>query len=70
MISNYNVEEADPTFAWCLAPTYMSNLRAVLFDAGMGDALASRISSLAWLVALGGIPLFLLFLLLQGRLAP
>src|SRR5262249_19189458 len=57
LIGHYNVEEADPAFAWCLAPTYMSNLRAVLFGAGMDDALASRISTLAWIGSLGGIVL-------------
>lgn len=47
----YNSEEADPLFRWCLLPHYMANLRAALWAAGASDALAARLSALAWAVA-------------------
>jgi len=57
MARTYNSEEADPTFAWCLKPTYMSNLRAGLWFAGLSDAAACRWVGPAWLAATGLVAL-------------
>jgi hypothetical protein len=51
----YNSEEADPAFAWCLQPTYLSNLRAALWELGVSDAQACRLSGTAWLGAMGAL---------------
>lgn len=53
MLTRYTGDTADPTFAWSLVPGYMSNLRAVLVEyLGVPDGVASRVSSVAWLIAL------------------
>jgi len=52
MLQNYNIEQAAPLFAWSLYPSYMSNLRAVLFFSQLGDALAAQISSFCWILSL------------------
>ncbi len=66
LLKTYNSQDADPLFAWCLEPTYMSNLRAALYAAGVGDALASRASSAAWAVALAALVVCGRRKLLQG----
>jgi hypothetical protein len=52
---SYNSEQADPTFAWCLEPSYMSNLRAVLYTLGMGDARSCTVATVLWVVVQVGI---------------
>lgn len=50
---HYDRVNADPAFAWSLAPARMSTLRALLaLDFGVADDVASRASSLAWLASL------------------
>lgn len=50
---HYDRVNADPAFAWSLAPARMSTLRALLaVDLGVADDVASRVSSLAWLASL------------------
>jgi hypothetical protein len=56
LITGYDVEHADPAFAWSLVPSYMSNLRGILFlRVGIADGLASRIGSVAWVVSWIGL---------------
>ena len=53
IVTHYDRESANPIFAWGLVPETMSNLRALLHVTfGLGDHMASRISSLFWLLAL------------------
>jgi hypothetical protein len=67
LITHYNRESADAAFAWSLRPDHMSNLRAVLWHAGwLGEARACRLSSVLWLVALGGM----IVAGMRGRVAP
>jgi Glycosyltransferase family 87 len=51
----YNSEQADPTFAWCLEPSYMDNLRAALYTLGMGDARSYTVAAGLWVMAQVGI---------------
>jgi hypothetical protein len=56
LITRYDHERADQTFAWSLQPGYMSNLRVILFlYLGVSDPVASQLSSGLWGFALGGI---------------
>ncbi len=53
LMIHYDLQTADPAFVWSLKPQTMGNLRALLqVTVGFGDALASRWSSGAWLLAL------------------
>jgi len=53
LLSKYNLTQADPTFAWSLAPALMTNVRALLaVDSGIADAVAAHVSNLLWVAAL------------------
>ena len=56
LLSKYNLTQADPTFAWSLAPALMTNVRALLsVDIGIADAVAAHVSNLLWVAALVAI---------------
>ena len=50
MVRTYDLDQADPIYAWSLHPEQMSNLRGVLYTTlGTGDHTAAKASSVAWL---------------------
>jgi len=56
LATHYDLQTAAPAFAWSLRPDSMANLRALLHVTfGVGDAGASRLSSVLWLLASGSI---------------
>ena len=56
MLSHYDRETAPAAFAWSLYPETMGNVRALLnVTFGVGDAAASRWSTVLWLLASTGI---------------
>jgi hypothetical protein len=53
---HFDLENAGPAFAWSLRPDSMANLRALLHvTLGVGDAVASRVSTVLWLLASASI---------------
>jgi hypothetical protein len=62
LIRNYDCEQADPVFARCLRPSYMSNLRATLYlNLGFSDVWSCWLAAMSWLSALlaGGLTAWL-----------
>lgn len=56
MIRTYNLVDAAPAYAFSFAPHHMANLRGVLtMDFGVADDVATRVSSLLWLVGLAAL---------------
>jgi hypothetical protein len=56
LLGQFNREQMPAAFAWVLEPEQMSNLRAFLhLELGLRDDLASRLSSIFWLIALGAV---------------
>jgi hypothetical protein len=56
LLTRYDSERADPAFAWCLAPSYMCNLRSVLhLYLGVSDHLAAQCGAVLWCLALVGV---------------
>jgi len=56
LVTHYDLDTAAPAFAWSLRPDSMANLRALLHVAfGVGDAAASRFSTVLWLLASASI---------------
>jgi hypothetical protein len=52
MLRHYDLDTAPAAYAWSLKPATMGNLRALLHVTfGVGDAVASRWSALAWVLA-------------------
>jgi len=57
LLGKYDTESCDPIFRAGFVPLMMSNLRSVLLIAGAPDGLASRISSIAFLMGAAAIAL-------------
>ena len=58
LLATYDRVGLPPAFAWSIVPHVMSNLRAALhIDLMLADDVAARLSSAAWIVALGAIAL-------------
>ncbi len=54
MLRTYNLVESDPAYAFAFAPHHMANLRGLLnTDFHVADDVASRVSLLVWMAALG-----------------
>ena len=56
LLGTYDRVGLPPAFAWSIVPDVMSNLRAALhIDLKLADDVAARLSSVAWIVALGAV---------------
>jgi len=56
LIVNYDRQFADAAFSWSLRPDHMTNLRSLFWHmSSLGDAAATRLSTILWLAATGSI---------------